>query len=75
MNQVISSESRLIEWIDLMQDMLSHSQDAADVLDDLLCFDKVQIPFTYISIYSHQLSLLTYNISVQYTAHPLFMYL
>jgi len=42
MNLVLSCETRLVDWIQQIQEVLCNSQDAVDVLDDLLIYDKVR---------------------------------
>jgi len=42
MNLVLSCEMRLVDWIQQIQEVLCNSQDAVDVLDDLLIYDKVR---------------------------------
>ena len=40
-NQLMSSEYKMIDWLQLIQGALSNTQDAVEILNDILNYDKV----------------------------------
>lgn len=40
-NQLIKSEYKMIDWMQLIQGALSNTQDAVEILNDILNYDKV----------------------------------
>jgi len=44
-NQIMSSEYKMMDWMQLIQGALSNTQDAVEILNDILNYDKVCVDY------------------------------
>ena len=44
-NQIMSSEYKMVDWMQLIHGALSNTQDAVEILNDILNYDKVYVDY------------------------------